>query len=51
MAQTTMGDIGLQWNPKKYNVLHVRRVSGSTRTVTARLLDDNNNNNSIIIVI
>ena len=26
MAQTTMGDIGVQWNPKKCNVLHVRRA-------------------------
>ena len=25
MAKVTMGDIGLQWNPKKCNVLHVRR--------------------------
>ena len=25
MDQTTMGDIGLQWNHKKCNVLHVRR--------------------------
>ena len=27
MAQVTMGEIGLQWNPKKCIVLHVRRGS------------------------
>ena len=43
MAQVTMGDIGLQWNPKKCNVLHVRRgsaVQDSERCVVGTMSVD-----------
>ena len=43
MAQVMMGDIGLQWNPKKCNVLHKRRgsaVQDSERSVVRTMSVD-----------
>ena len=43
MGQARMGDIGLQWNPKKCNVLPVKRgsaVQDSKRCVVGAMSED-----------